>query len=537
MCRYVAIPSITGTPGERKVEGFFSDLIGAIPYFQKHPDCYGFYDCPGDSRGRRVCWAMIKGKGRRAVVLLHHYDVVAVEDFRGFASLAFSPDELHEGLEQHLELLTEDARRDLTGGRFIFCHGGCDMKAGGAIQYALLEAYTELDDFNGTVLVLGVPDEENLSAGMRAAVGLLAELKRRYDFDYIMTIDSEPHQRRDPHKGVFSEGSVGKLMPFVYVRGSLAHAGKVFEGLNPALLLAEVVRRTEVNMDLADVVRNEAAPPPTWLYMKDSKEHYDVSMPLSAYGCFSVLTLKQSPAELLEKVRLICEESFTDVAGRLEQSYREYCAARHEEAGRLPWKVCVSSFRELCSEARHDAGEVFASAWQEACARILRELDEGSLDVIRANEKLISVICDYVENMGPRIVYGLVPPYYPSVSNDGFASIRPEAASLCDELIRYARREFDQEYEKECYYTGICDLSYTSIGDPQAERKSITGAMPLFGGWYDIPFEDIREISMGAINIGPWGKDFHKLTERVSEEDLCVRTPRILDHAICRLLG
>ena len=52
------------------------------------------------------------------------------------------------------------------------------------------------------------------------------------------------------------------------------------------------------------------------------------------------------------------------------------------------------------------------------------------------------------------------------------------------------------------------------------QRDSVAGSMPLFGEYYDIPFEAIKEISMAGINIGPWGKDFHKLTERVYKEDL-----------------
>ena len=43
-------------------------------------------------------------------------------------------------------------------------------------------------------------------------------------------------------------------MPFIYVRGFLSHAGKVFEGLNPASVLAEIVTRTEVNMEFSDTV-------------------------------------------------------------------------------------------------------------------------------------------------------------------------------------------------------------------------------------------------------------------------------------------
>ena len=37
---------------------------------------------------------------------------------------------------------------------------------------------------------------------------------------------------------------------------------------------------------------------------------------------------------------------------------------------------------------------------------------------------------------------------------------------------------------------------------------------------------------MACVNIGPWGKDFHKLTERVYKEDLYERTPEILDFAV-----
>ena len=56
--------------------------------------------------------------------------------------------------------------------------------------------------------------------------------------------------------------------------------------------------------------------------------------------------------------------------------------------------------------------------------------------------------------------------------------------------------------------------------------------MPLFGQIYDIPVSAIEQISMPCINIGPWGKDFHKLTERVLKQDLYERTPRIIQHAI-----
>lgn len=65
---------------------------------------------------------------------------------------------------------------------------------------------------------------------------------------------------------------------------------------------------------------------------------------------------------------------------------------------------------------------------------------------------------------------------------------------------------------------------------------SRTVSTPLFGGVYDVPLEGIEAISMPVMNIGPWGKDFHKMTERVLIEDELVRTPAILHKAICEVL-
>lgn len=127
--------------------------------------------------------------------------------------------------------------------------------------------------------------------------------------------------------------------------------------------------------------------------------------------------------------------------------------------------------------------------------------------------------------------------YYPNVLNCYFADMAPEAQDMSGKLNCYTKERYGQEYDREYFYTGICDLSYINIEDPEEQRKRISQSMPLFGWYYDIPFEEIKKISMAGINIGPWGKDFHKLTERVLMENLYDRTPHILDHAITILLG
>ena len=533
---YMKVESFSFSANERLVEPFLTDWFESVPYFKEHPEFCGAYEIPGDPLDRKVMYGMVRGRGNKAVVLIHHYDVVGIEDFKLLKEYAFSPDELGEKLMEVKDSLPRDAREDLESGDWLFGRGGCDMKAGGSIQWTLLKRYSEMDDFEGNVIVVAVPDEENMSAGMRGAVRLLAELKDKYDLDYRMMINSEPQQRKSADEGIFSEGTVGKIMPFVYVRGYLSHVGKVFEGFSPVNLMSEIVRRTDLNMDFTDAVAGESSPPPTWLYLKDSKTVYDVSMPLSMAGCLSVLTLNQTPMSVIERVKVICEESFDVVLKHMHESYDRFCTVAKPLVKELPWQPCVMSFMELYNEALRDHGEAFRKAYDEELEVLTAKLTGGDTNIIECNFELVEKVFEYVDDLSPRVIYGLVPPYYPNVSNYYYEGLG-ERKDITPYLNEFTTKEFGERYTNEYFFTGICDLSFSGITESESVTAALNEYMPLFGKYYDIPFDALEKITMPCINIGPWGKDFHKLTERVLKRDLYQRTPRIVDHAVEWLLG
>lgn len=534
---YVKTESFTNTINEKKAEEFFLDYFSKIPYFKNTPGSYGIYEIENDALNRNVSYAFLKGRGQDTIVFIHHNDIVGVEDFKLLKKYAFSPKELKAQLLRIKNTLSEDAKKDLEDDTFIFGRGVCDMKGGGSIQIALLKRYSELENFNGNIVLIAVPDEENLSAGMRSAVRLLSELQDKYNLKYKLMINTEPHQRKDDETGVFSEGSVGKIMPFVYVRGYLAHAGKVFEGLNPIHIMSKVVSRTELNMDFSDVVGKEAAPPPTWLYLKDSKEQYDVSMPLSVKGCFGILTLNQTPQSILEKVKNICEESFDEVIDDMNNSFRRFAKATGLPLKYLQWESKVVNFQELFKEAEAAYGDEFIREYNKELEILGKKLKGNEISIIHCNFELIEFIYGYIDDIKPRIVYGLIPPYYPNVSNLFIDDLDENVSSLSDNLKKFTQEEFNQNYNTEYFYTGISDLSYSSIEKSGEIYKALEESMPLLGQFYNVPVELIEKISMPCINIGPWGKDFHKMTERVNKEDLYVRTPMIINKAISLILG
>ncbi len=530
---YVATGSISNTAAEQNAGTFLMELFSGVPYFKEHPELYGLRRIPGDPHGRSAFWAMRRGRGDRTVVLVHHSDVVSVEDYKHLKQWAFEPDRLREEMLPLAQIFPEDARKDLESGEFLFGRGCTDMKGGGSIQIALLLRYAAQEEFEGNVILLAVPDEENLSAGMLTAVELLRELKERWGLNYQMMINSEPHQRRSPDKGMLSLGSVGKVLVSVYVRGFLAHAGTVFKGLNPVSLLSRIVEKTELNMDFSDHVGTECAPPPTWLQMSDGKTGYDVSLPLNAFGLLSVLTYRSGPQEVLDRVRMLSEEAFAELIGDMNRSYRRFAEITGEKENALPWVPAVVTVRELYREAEAAFGREFTDDYAATLQKAAEQLRRGEITSAQAQLQLIERIYVYIDDLSPRVVLGLCSPYYPNVSSLDWNG---EAEEMAETLRKFSSETFGQDYETEYFFTGISDLSYSALKDGAGVRRVLEDEMLLFGSGYRIPLEDIEAVSMPCINIGPWGKDLHRATERVWKEDLYRRTPALLNHAVLTLL-
>jgi arginine utilization protein RocB len=533
---YIRVRSDTFTELERDIEPFLMNYFNSIDYFKNNPEHYGAYKIKNDIFDRSVCWALVKGKGNDTVVLIHHNDVVGIEDFNTLKPFAYSPKELEIQLMKIKENLQPEARKDLESGDYIFGRGTADMKGGGAIQLALLKRYSQLENLYGNILLISVPDEENLSAGMLSAVLLLKELKEKYTLNYLMMINSEPHERINKDVGVLSEGSVGKMLPFFYVKGFLSHVGKVFAGFNPVSLLSEIVRKTELNLELSDFIEDEASPPPTWLYFKERKYQYDVSLPPSAGGCLSILTLNREPADLLESIRGICMDAFSSLISDMNEKYKIFRERMNKPFEPLPWKAKVVTFKELYDEAYLQYGETFKEKYDVILQDIKGKVQAGDISMIESNFYLVEAVYDFINDLSPRVVIGLAPPYYPNVANMYIDNISDKAKNLSNGIIEYSSKHFNQLYSREHFFTGISDLSYTSIKHSKVISETLKGSMPLFGSLYSIPIEDIESISMPCINIGPWGKEYHKLTERVLKKDLFHRSPELIHYAISTLL-
>jgi len=521
---YVGINSKTGSALENETGVFFHDWFAKVPYFVQHPEYFGSYKIEGDPFGRTVEWAFLRGKSNRTVVLLHHFDVVDIEDYGPLKHLAFSPAELRKAMLENIEAYDEDTRADLLSGAYIFGRGTMDMKGGGAIEMALVEALSQGEMLEGNVLLVGVPDEENLSAGMLGAVRLMAELKDRWGLEYKLLINTEPAMGQ-ANPRVMQAGGIGKVFPFLYVRGVLSHASASVEGFNPLWVVGDVVRRAEMNLEPPELraPTGEQTPPPTWLMVRDSKEIYDVSMPLSGFACLNVFTYVNRPEVVLDAFREVCATALDDVlkqANKIADAYYRNEGDQREHA----WAGKVVTFEEFIASQKAERGAAFETIYEQALAKANASVAAGEKTTAAATWALLEALAPLADVYQPLVIVGLIPPYYPSVAYTDRPDFTTTVKRVLSAVNESAQREWNESYVLHPYM-GISDLSYTSLKDAEGVEQLISRNMPLYGETYNIPFREIGEISMPCVNIGPRGKGVHKLTERVLADDLLVKTP------------
>jgi arginine utilization protein RocB len=531
----VRIQSDTGTRQEKDVENYLFAWLGEHDYFKNNPDYFGQYLLPRDALERCVVWGLVKGQGDQTLILMHHHDVVDAFDYGALEKWAYDPEKLATALQD--VALSEEVRRDLVGGQWLFGRGTGDMKGGAAIQLVMLEEYAVRPDFKGNILLLSVPDEESLSEGMRGSLRLLIDLKARFKLGYKILINSEPHAKQPDKSGTLHIGSAGKILPLVYVRGKKAHIGHVYQGFNPVLLLSEIVLQTELNTDFADSARGDVSPPPSWSYMRDRKEVYDASLPPSAGGYLSLIHLKRTPLELIQQLKASCETAFDRVIEKIEQSHAAYCRKKNKPEPGPSWARNVKTFTELYQQALDDSGPVFRKAYDAFLATIVSGIEQQRLNMPEATFQIIEMTLDYVKDLSPMVVIALCPPYYPPIHNDDFQSLPASIQNLTDHLVRFAADRWQEAYRKANYIMGLTDLSYAALQNGENIVPYIGPNMPLWQKTYDIPFAEMQALSIPVINIGPWGKDLHKFTERVYKTDLYERTPELLECAIDSVLA
>jgi len=535
----VKIPSMVKTSGEAECARRIHEFYQSLPYFQKHPEHLVLQRTEDDEIERYNVLAMVKGTGgdaKRTVILMGHIDTVGVDDFGSLKEYAFDPERLPEVLRQMD--LGEDVRRDLDSGEYMFGRGALDMKAGVAGQMWLIRYFSQHpEELNGNLIAIAECDEEDNSHGIISALKVLKQWKAEHGLEYVAAINADystPYHELDENRYVYF-GTIGKLLPTFYVVGKETHVGQAFGGLNPNLLVAKLTRLIELNPELCDEAQGEVTVPPTSLKQADCKDAYTVQTPLAAYAYYNVFTHSLSPREIMAKMKEKAREAFDNVITYLDEAYRTFCQRSGHTYTRLPWKTRVYTWEEFYSELVAQHGEGFVQHLREF-ARELQQRDPA-LDLRDFNVRLVAEAWQWARDKSPAIIVFNSSTYFARIEMTG----RTEAERRLLESVKAAVSEVqphsDRPIVTKMFYPYISDSSFMALGDEREELDALEKNTPAWGVKYTHPIEDIAAVNVPVVNIGTFGKDGHKLTERVHMRHTFELIPNITFRTIKKLLG
>lgn len=508
---FCGVPSISETPGEITMSRVLYEKVSELQYFKSNPGNIAINPIKGDSMSRTFFHALMEGGGgsRKTVILLSHFDVVDVSDYGSYKDYAFNPPEYTELLKKDNNIsMSREAREDLQSGDYIFGRGTMDMKFGLALDVEIMyQIHDKLEYFPGNILLLSVPDEENNSAGMLAAVELLTQLKKEKGLEYECCLVSEPHFPKypgDDNKYIYT-GAIGKLLPVFFCFGKETHAGDPFSGFNPNLLTGKIIEKIELNPDLSDAVEGFRVPAPVCLKHSDVKAAYSVSTPAAAYAYFNFMTVISSPDEIIEKLRHIGEEAFLEVLHSIRTKADRLQTFTGSKPKLPEIKPMVVTFQELYAMSLEAKGDEFRQHMEDYMDKLPSvDLRELSLGIAREVHKF----CPYRD---PMIVLFFAPPYYP---HSGLNKQSGKITAIADAIMKKAETEYGEKMTLEPFFSGLSDMSYLGLPE-NINTSNLKANFPLWGDRYTIPLDAIAGLNIPFMNIGPLGKDAHKYTERL----------------------
>ena len=141
-------------------------------------------------------------------------------------------------------------------------------------------------------------------------------------------------------------------------------------GLNSVLIGANIVRRIELNTEFCCEEFGRITPPPTVLYMKDSKNEYDVSVPNYTEIYVNVLLTKnRTLPEMYEKLKEICREAANETLETYNKAYEFFNKPQEQNPN---FKIDVMTYAELEEICKKEDSE-----YEQKKAELLKEKTEA----------------------------------------------------------------------------------------------------------------------------------------------------------------
>lgn len=510
------IESIVNTNGEKEIAQVLYSMVASLPYFMENPNNVVISQTSDDELERYNVLAFVKGTkthSNKTVLLMGHVDTVGIDDFNQLSDIACHPDELIQALRS--EELPPSLRAHVDSEDWMFGRGSLDMKSGVASHLYLLKYYSEHpEELDGNLVFLAECDEEDSSHGILSALKELKAWREEHGFHYAAAINADfvaPRHEGDENRYIY-KGTVGKLLPSFFITGAETHVGAAFEGLDPNLIAAELTRQIDYNPDLCNEAFGEVTTPPVSLKQMDLKPSYTVQTALSAYVYYNFFIHSWTPKDVLEKLSHQAEIAFGNALELFEKRYRTFCQLSGEPFKEIPWKPRVMTYADMEAGLVEEFGTEYLEHMKEHKEQLL--LDH-SLDVRMFAARVVEEAWKWMTDKSPAIILFYSSLYSPRVELSGKSLDERNLVDALDEAVATIQPSYGKPIVVRNFFPYISDMSFIAISDDEVALDAAAKNNPSWDSKFFVNYQDVQDLNVPVINLGPYGLDAHKKYERM----------------------
>jgi len=534
----VSVESIVNTQGEKDIAEELYNIISEFTYFKQNPSHIKKSKTLHDEQERYNVLAFVKGtKGssNKTIILMGHMDTVGTDDFTQLKNVACHPDELKAAFKN--EEVTSLLKQHLEADDWLFGRGTLDMKSGVASNIYLLKYYSEHpDELDGNIVLVSECDEEDSSHGILSSLSELKVWRDVHQFDYIAAINADfvsPRFEGDENRYIY-KGTIGKLLPSFFITGAETHVGSCFEGLDPNLLAAELTRQIDYNPELSNEANGEVTVPPVSLKQTDLKPSYTVQTALSAFVYYNFFIYSWSPKDVLSKLKEQATIAFERTLSLYQERYQRYCELSGEPFKGVQWTPKVMTYEEMHQYLKDEHGPKYVDHMEAFKNKLL--LDK-SLDVRMFAARVIEEAWKWMSDKNPTIILFYSSLYSPRIELTGESVKEQNLITALQDAVNIIQPNYKHPIVIRDFFPYISDMSFVAISDDNEGIQAVSNNNPGWGSKHYVNYDEIRDINVPVINIGPYGYDAHKKHERLEITYSMEVVPNITNHVIKNLLG
>ncbi|MDY0405158.1 hypothetical protein P5G51_006855 [Virgibacillus sp. 179-BFC.A HS] len=218
----------------------------------------------------------------------------------------------------------------------------------------------------------------------------------------------------------------------------------------------------------------------------------------------------------------------------MDERYRHYCKQHNQPYQPLPWKVRVFTYEEMEKTLAEKHGEAFT---RHMAAFKYHLMYDETLDVRMYAARVVEEAWKWMEDKSPAIFVFYTSLYSPRVALTNETADERILADALEKGVEHVQKSYAHPIKIKHFFPYISDMSFVAMSDDMDEIDAYKRNNPAWGTKLYVAYEDVHELNIPVINIGPYGLDAHKKMERTEIVYSMEIVPNLIDYVLRHVLA